>query len=127
MSSSDVRAGIPTREVISLLWIVGMFSVGCADILDFITPGSLQQIMTGYVDQTEITPDLLLIFTILLEIPIAMIFLSRVLKNPLNRIHNIAASITTLAFVIGGGSATLVRFCRLYGHGPKLSHRVALH
>lgn len=55
----------------------------------------------------EITQELLLVFSILLEIPIAMIFLSRVLKYGIDRWANIVASIITILFVIGGGSAYL--------------------
>jgi Sec-independent protein secretion pathway component TatC len=49
----------------------------------------------------------LLVFAILLEIPIAMIFLSRVLKHRANRWANIIAAAITIAFVIGGGSTDL--------------------
>jgi hypothetical protein len=63
--------------------------------------------MTGYAGKMKITQSMLFIFAILLEIPIAMIFLSRVLKKTMNRIFNIIASIITIVFVIGGGSTTL--------------------
>ena len=55
----------------------------------------------------ELTQGLLLVFSILLEIPIAMIFLSRVLKYRVNRWANIIAGAITILFVIGGGSTTL--------------------
>ena len=107
MSNLDRGARLHLKEVISLLWIVVMFSIAFADILSFITPGSLQQMMTGYAGEMKITQSMLFIFAILLEIPIAMIFLSRVLKKTLNRIFNIVASIITIVFVIAGGSTTL--------------------
>ena len=107
MSNLDRGARLHVKEVISLLWIVVMFSMAFADILGFITPGSLQEMMTGYAGKMKITQSMLFIFAILLEIPIAMIFLSRVLKKALNRILNIAASIITIVFVIAGGSTTL--------------------
>lgn len=107
MSDLDRGARLQTREVVSVLWIVVMFSMAFADILSFITPGSLQQMMTGYAGEIKITQSLLFVFAILLEIPIAMIFLSRVLKKSVNRILNIAASLITIAFVIGGGSRTM--------------------
>jgi Sec-independent protein secretion pathway component TatC len=69
-------------------------------------PGALKDIMTGAVG-LEITQELLLVFSILLEIPIAMIFLSRVLKYRANRWANIVASMITILFVIGGGSTYL--------------------
>jgi hypothetical protein len=43
----------------------------------------------------------------MLEIPIAMIFLSRVLKYGVNRWANIIAAAITIVFVIGGGSTYL--------------------
>ena len=107
MSNLDRGTRLHVKEVISLLWIVVMFSMVFADILGFITPGSLQEMMTGYAGKMKITQSMLFIFAILLEIPIAMIFLSRVLKKALNRILNIAASIITIVFVIAGGSTTL--------------------
>jgi Sec-independent protein secretion pathway component TatC len=48
-----------------------------------------------------------LIAAILLEIPIAMIFLSRVLRYRSNRWANIIAGAITIVFVIGGGSTDL--------------------
>jgi len=52
----------------------------------------------------QITQGILLAFAVLLEIPILMIFLSRVLKQKINRWANIIASIITILFVVGGAS-----------------------
>lgn len=95
------------REKLSMLWIVVMFSMVFADILTFITPGVLEEMMTGYADEIQLGQGILLAFAILLEIPILMIFLSRVLKYKANRWANIIASIVTIIFVIGGGSLYL--------------------
>ena len=91
---------------LSTLWVVVMFNIAFADIVGFVHPGALEQIMTGEVG-FELTPGILLVFSILLEIPIAMIFLSRVLKYRANRWANIIAGAITILFVIGGGSTTL--------------------
>ncbi len=57
---------------ISTLWIVVMFNIAFADIVGFIQPGALQGVSgPGGV---QITQGLLLVFAVLLEIPIAMIF-----------------------------------------------------
>lgn len=90
---------------ISTLWIVVLFTMIFADILTFITPGAMQDIIDGAVG-VELTESVLLIFAILLEIPIVMIFLSRYLSRPFNRWANIAAACITSLFVIGGGSLT---------------------
>jgi Sec-independent protein secretion pathway component TatC len=55
----------------------------------------------------KITQEIMLVFAILLEIPIVMIFLSRVLRYKANRWANIIAGVITIIFVIGGGSLTL--------------------
>ena len=90
---------------LSTLWIFVMFNMVFADIVGFMNPGALEDIMTGNVG-IEITQGLLLVFSILLEIPIAMIVLSRVLAYRINRWANIIAAVITILFVIGGGSAT---------------------
>jgi Sec-independent protein secretion pathway component TatC len=90
---------------LSTLWIFVMFNMVFADIVGFMNPGVLEDIMTGNVG-IEITQGLLLVFAILLEIPIAMIVLSRVLKYSLNRWANIIAAVITILFVIGGGSTS---------------------
>lgn len=104
--SSLVRAARPSIEQkVSLLWIVVMFNMAFADIVGFILPGTLQEIMTGSPEGLKITQGLLVAFAVLIEVPIAMIFLSRMLNRKINRIANIAACVVTIAFVVGGGSA----------------------
>ncbi len=95
-----------TGTRLSTLWVVVMFNMVFADILTFITPGALQDLWAGQAG-VHITPGLLLMFAILLEIPIAMIFVSRVLKPEANRWANTVAAVITTAFVVGGGSLTL--------------------
>jgi hypothetical protein len=83
-----------------------MFNIAFADIVGFVHPGALEHIMAGEVG-FELTQGLLLLFSIFLAIPIAMIFLSRVLNHRANRWANIIAAGLTIVFVIGGGSTTL--------------------
>lgn len=106
MKVNQSTANIDTKEKISILWIVVMVNMIFADILSFMLPGFLNDINTGNTP-FGITQELLLVFAIILEIPIVMIFLSRVLKNQINRWANIIASIITIIFVIGGGSLAL--------------------
>ena len=91
---------------LSTLWIFVMFNMVFADIVGFMNPGALEDIMTGNVG-IEITQELLWVFSILLEIPIAMIILSRVLPYRINRWANIIAAVITILFIIGGGSVAL--------------------
>jgi hypothetical protein len=88
-----------------MLWIVVMFNMAFADIVGFIQPGALQGVSgPGGV---QITQGLLLVFALLIEIPLAMIFLSRILKPGANRWANTAAAVITSVFVVGGGSMEL--------------------
>jgi Sec-independent protein secretion pathway component TatC len=105
--SSERRVGIADMGTrISTLWVVVMFNMVFADILTFITPGKLQALWAGQAG-VHITPGLLLVFALLIEIPIAMIFASRILKPGANRWANTVAAVITTAFVVGGGSLTL--------------------
>lgn len=104
--NTNEKPKMDMKVKLSTLWIVVMFNMVFADIVGFMNPGALEEIMTGAVG-FEITQELLLVFSILLEIPIAMILLSRVLKYRANRWANIIASVITILFVIGGGSAYL--------------------
>jgi hypothetical protein len=91
---------------VSRLWIVVMFTMIFADILGMMMPGVLQAMSAGQVG-VPVTQGLVLVFAILLEIPIAMIFVSRVLKPGPNRWANTVAAVLTTLFVVGGGSPYL--------------------
>jgi hypothetical protein len=91
------------------LWVVVMFNMVFADILFFMKPGALQGLWAGQgvLGGGQVTEGLLLVFAIFLEIPIAMIFVSRVLKRGANRWANTVAAAITTVFVVGGGSLDL--------------------
>jgi Family of unknown function (DUF6326) len=95
------------KAKLSTLWIFVMFNMVFADIFSFMYPGVLQQIMAGSAEQIQITPEFLLIAAIVTEIPVAMVFLSRLLKYRANRWVNIIVGAITILWVIGGGSLTL--------------------
>jgi hypothetical protein len=74
-----------------------------ADILSLYIPGALDEVART-AGETPI-PLLMLGGAIMMEISIAMIILSRVLKYRVNRWANIITSLITIAFVVGGGSS----------------------
>jgi hypothetical protein len=87
---------------LSTLWVFVMFNMVFADIVGFLNPGTLENMMA-----MEPPPGLLLVFSILLEIPIAMIVLSRILRYRANRWANIIAGVITILFVSGFGNTSL--------------------
>ncbi len=76
---------------LSTLWIFVMFNYLYCDLLGLMDSGSLKQYLTGHVNGLDVTQGFLLGAAVLMEIPIAMIVLSRVLKPKASRRANIAA------------------------------------
>jgi uncharacterized protein DUF6326 len=109
MNTNKKTAGMEDMKVkLSILWAFVMFNMLAADILSFMIPESMKELITtGNAGGIHITQGFLLVAAILMEIPIIMIFLSRVLKYRANRWANIIAGIITIAFVIGGGASYL--------------------
>ena len=103
MNFEEKGKQLDTRERLSLLWIVVMFTMAFADILTFVLPEALNDMVMGTTD-VKITQELLLVMAVFVQIPILMIYLSRVLNHKINRLVNIIASIITILFVVGGGS-----------------------
>lgn len=90
-----------TEEKLSLLWILLFSNIILADILSaFIAIGD-PTIINIPGDPRVV----MAISAILLNIPIVMIYLSRVLKPKLNRRLNITAAVITLLFILGGASS----------------------
>jgi len=106
MNADEKTARLDVRSKLSTLWILVMFNMVFADVIGFMNPGALEGIMKGATG-FEITQGLLLVFSVLVEIPIAMIFLSRVLNQKANQWANTVAAVVSILFVIGGGSGYL--------------------
>ena len=83
-----------------------MFTMAFADILGFILPEVFNDMVQGTTD-VKITQGFLLVMAVLVQIPIMMIYLSRILSRKISRWMNIIASIITILFVIVGGSLYL--------------------
>jgi len=90
------------RKVLySTIWLFVLLNVIFRDIHEFIKADFIEQILTGVVNGTKITEELMLMGGILMEIPIAMVLLSRVLKYSVNRWANIIAAIFNIVVIIG--------------------------
>lgn len=84
-----------------------MFNMLAADIFGFMLPGALEEIIS---EGLAFPPELMLIPAVMIEIPIAMIFLSKILKYKENRTANFIAVAITIFFVVGMGSTTVVYY-----------------
>jgi MFS family permease len=82
----------PERKVIlSTLWIFATLNYLYCDVVGLMDPDLLGQYLIGSVNGIHMTQGFLLGAGILVEIPIALVLLSRVLRYRANRWANIAA------------------------------------
>ena len=96
---------------LSTLWIFVMFNYLYCDIMGLMDPELLKQYMTGNVGGIQITQEFFLGAAIYMEIPIAMVLLSRIFKYRANRWANI----------IAGTIMTVVQFSTLFfGSSPTI-------
>src|SRR5262245_11329554 len=102
--NANNESAMDTKVKLSTLWIFILFNMVFAVILSFLDAELLNELLMGRAGDVEITSGFLLLAAIFLEIPIAMVFLSRVMPYKINRWANIIAAVVTIAFVIGGGS-----------------------
>ena len=93
-----------TKIKLSTLWVIVMLNMAYADILSLFIP-TIHEELAAFAGGTPIT--LLMLFgAVKIQFPLAMIYLSRVLSFRVNRWANIIIAISTIIFVVGGGSLT---------------------
>ena len=93
------------KALLSTLWIVVMINMAYADILSLHIPGAFDEVAKTSVSTGTPIPQLMLAGAIMMEIPVAMIILSRVLKYGVYRWANIIAGIFTIAYIWGGAAS----------------------
>jgi hypothetical protein len=104
MNARNKLMQVQDRKVIlSTLWVFVMFCIVYADIIGFLEPGTLEKIIKGDVGFV-LTPALILVFSLLQAIPIAMVLITRLFRRGLSRWLNVAAAVITLLWVLGGGN-----------------------
>lgn len=88
------------RVLLTVLWIFIVLNFFARDIHELGRPGMLEQMMSGVIDGIEITPALMLLGGVMIEIPILMAVLALVLPRRINRWTNVGASLLTAAMII---------------------------
>lgn len=91
---------VDRKILLSTLWIFVLINMVYADIIGMLRPGYLE--LLDRVSQ-ELSSGTVLTFSILMEVPIAMILLSRILARKSNRVVNFVAIPISIAYVIFGG------------------------
>lgn len=96
-----------TKAKLSTLWIFFLLNIIFRDIHEFVEPGFIEEIMTGTSNGNPITEHMLLLGGVMIEVPIAMVLLSRLLPYGANRWANIIAAVVYISLVIIFGTTDL--------------------
>lgn len=96
---------LDTKVLLSTLWIIVMINMLKADILSLYIPGAAEEVAKTSASTGAPIPQLMLGGAIMMELSIAMILLSRVLKYGVNRWVNIIVSLLALVFIWGPGAS----------------------
>lgn len=91
---------IDMKVKLSTLWIVVMINMIFADIFSIM----VELVHKNTMEMPGEVTLVMAIAAVVTNIPILMIYFSRVLQYKLNRIFNITAGIFIIIYVIGGGS-----------------------
>jgi hypothetical protein len=96
------RNKIDTRVKLSTLWIVVMMNMIFADIFSIMVELVNKNTLDGMPGEVK---TVMAIAAVITNIPILMIYLSRVLPHKSNRWTNIIAAVFTIIYVVGGASS----------------------
>ena len=110
MDATETAIAMDRKVLLSTLWIFAAFNYLYCDVLSLMDSELLKQYLTGKVNGMEFSQGFLLGAAILVEIPIAMVLLSRVLKYRVNRWANIIAGVVM----------TLVQAASLFAGTPSM-------
>ena len=97
MNPSNPTTALDTQTKLSTLWLFATLNYLYCDVVTLMDPQKLNQFVAGTVGGMEINQGFLLGAGVLVEIPIAMVLLSRILKHRLNRWTNITAGLIMTA------------------------------
>lgn len=91
---------IDKRILLSTIWVFVLINMVYADIIGMLRPGYLE--LLDRVSK-QLSSGQVLTFSILMEVPILMILLSRILLRKMNRTANFIAIPISIIYVIYGG------------------------
>lgn len=90
--------GLSPRAGLSIVWIFLTVNYIFCDVFTLMYAEELRQILSGEVGGVKLDQHFLLFSALIMEIPMLMIVLSRVLRYRINRILNLLFPILLIAF-----------------------------
>ena len=102
------------QDLLSLLWIYLTVNYIYCDVFTLHLADYLEAFLAGDVGGMKITEEFLLIIAVIMQIPMIMIVLSRVLMFPVNKVVNLVAGVVTTSVqalsLTGGGTPHYMLF-----------------
>jgi Family of unknown function (DUF6326) len=89
------------KSKLSTLWLFATLNYIYCDVLGLMNPSILRGFLNGHVSGIDVTQGFLLAASVLVEIPMAMVLLSRMLGYRANRVANIVAGVVMTAVQLG--------------------------
>ena len=89
-------------QLLSTLWIYVLLSMLFRDVHEFFRDGFISELANaGTVNGTEVTGTTLLVFGLVLQLPLAMVVLARVLPRQISRVANTVVAVLMALGVVG--------------------------
>ena len=91
---------IPVRAKLAAAWTSFMFLYAYVDILNFYTPGTIDDILHGKVFEFDLSQTFSTTVLAFLSVPIFMVVLSAILPARANRITNLVVALLYVPFTV---------------------------
>ena len=91
---------IHPKTKLSTLWLFILLNIIFRDIHQFTLKSHLEMLLTGTYNGMEVTDTIMLIGGFVVEIPIAMVLFSRLMKRKINRPVNVVAAILSVGTLL---------------------------
>jgi hypothetical protein len=89
---TTARSPIDRHALLSLVWLFALLNFIYCDVIGLHDPSVLRSLLDGHAGAIEITPPFLLASSVLMEIPIAMVLVSRIASRRVTRVASIVAA-----------------------------------
>lgn len=90
-----------SKNLLSILWVFLTVNYIFCDVFSLFYSDNLKQLLIGEINGIKFTQEFLLTFAVILEIPMLMIVLSKILNYKINRVFNIVSALIMLIVQVG--------------------------
>ncbi len=103
MDANKLIVTMQKKATLSTLWIFVLLNVIFRDIHEIVLPRFMEEMQAHAANGTLVSDELMLLAGVMLEIPIAMVLLSRLLPRRFSRPANIIAALFWIVALVSNG------------------------